>query len=92
MLMPVKPKKFVIVTGIDVPPPSALPFVCRVVTPPLSLAVRTSDGLIWPNCKTVTPPAFACPPRSRVATHAIAKGQPKRRANPRCVVGVYTFA
>jgi len=57
MANPGVPIKFEIVTGMDTPPPLALPAVDSVVVPePVSVAVTMSAGSVWAYCRTV--PAF----------------------------------
>jgi len=74
-----RPMKFVMVTGTDTPPPSALPAVDSVTTPPLVVAVMTSLGFVWPNPRTV--PAWVDDPSRSDATHANAKERRKNRAD-----------
>jgi len=73
------PSKFVIVTGMDVPPPSTLPAVDSVITPPLEVAVTTSRGFVWPKFRIV--PAWVDDPSRSDATQANAKERRKSRAD-----------
>jgi hypothetical protein len=79
-----EPRKVVIWTGIEIPIPSALPAVDKVVTAsgkaPLFVPVTTSLGLDWVNCTTVSEPtAFVDEPSRRKARHASA---PERNRGP----------
>lgn len=73
------PPKFETMTGMDSPPPSTLPAVDSVVTPPLTDEVTESLGFNWENCRMV--PALVDDPSRSDATHANAKERRKNRAD-----------
>jgi len=72
------PSKFDTSTGMDTRPPSTLPAVDSVVTPPLSVAVTVSVGNTCENCRIV--PAWVEVVVRNNVVHASATERRKNRA------------